>query len=286
MVIKKKVSKKLVFFSTVGILLVSLFVLVRLTSITAADISESLASIRKKIRQTFERTKIQSDKTIEELKAKQDLEQLLKKLQVKTTDEAVIKIDQLSQECPAVKEVIELVTPPASQAQLQQLLQELQAVSVEEALKKIQSFNAFLKDLGVVSTEEAMNQIFKKTTTVLASIYQTIANALNAKKLQTQLLTKDPESLLNEKQLKELNQTIYDQIIELKKRYFEATQIIESYANPLISSLNDIIKAKQQGASCDDIMNLIPDSIPAKPSLEGMSREDLLKAINELSVED
>lgn len=77
-------KKKLIFISTVSVLFVSLFILVRLNSITAADFTGNLANLRKKVQEAFDRTRIQTVRTVEEFKAQQSLALLLKKLQVKT----------------------------------------------------------------------------------------------------------------------------------------------------------------------------------------------------------
>ena len=85
------------------------------------------------------------------------------------------------------------------------------------------------------------------------------------------------------------NQLMYDEIFELKKRYYEVLQLLE-YANPFVQNLNQLISAKRvfkekkDQKSLQELFGLIPKEITAPPKLEDISRETLIEEVSKIKV--
>ncbi len=190
------------------------------------------------------------------------------------------------------------ISPPTSleQTHMQEIVKALDIQTSEEALRKI---NDLLEELEsdtideAIETAKQMDKLIGMTvlysTNALQGVYRTIANVLNSRKIEqilAQVPKDEPEQLIQAKILRDLNQLTYDQIFELKKRYFEAIKIIKEFSEPLIKRLQEIMSARDRGASQETILSLIPPSLPSVPRLEDMPENELMEQIKKLSVEE
>lgn len=152
---------------------------------------------------------------------------------------------------------------------------------------KLFEFRTPEENAQIAETQVAL-QLLGTSAKALQGAYKTVANVLNSRTINQRLaqVPEDkPEQLIKPEIIRELNQLTYDKIFELKKRYFEATKMLKEYADPLIKRLQEIMTARNQGASAETILSLIPPELPRVPRLEDIPERQLIEAIKQLTVE-
>lgn len=169
---------------------------------------------------------------------------------------------------------------------MQHIFQVFQVRNEKELIDKAELLQEIQKTFQINSPSEAIDvfttiedKIHKQTE----AIYQTIANALNSTTLQT-MIDQNKDAIADPKTIKELNQTIYDAIFELKRQLFESNMVVNSYAQPLIQQLDAIIKAVQRKAPYEELISLIPGHLPEKPNLDSIPRDELISAIKNIKI--
>lgn len=158
-----------------------------------------------------------------------------------------------------------LITPPDLNL-LPQLLEILGARTAQEALANL----------------NALEQRVQTVKNKLKVTYISLANTLNSPEIKKQLENiKD----ITDADKKKFAQSLVDAIFDLKKQLFEAQMLLKKHANPLIAKVIELQKAKASKQTPEAIMALIPTEIPAPPSIESMSKQQLLDALKALKLE-
>jgi hypothetical protein len=153
---------------------------------------------------------------------------------------------------------------------LSELLELLEAKDIQQAQEHL---NLLMKKI------QEGNNTFDKSILIT---YQGIAGVLNSSVVKKELAQ---ITSFNQVAIKRVNDLLVNAIFELKKQLFEAQMLIKKHANPLIQKVIELQKAKAAGKTAQEIIALIPTEIPAAPSIEQLTREQVMQAVSAIKLE-
>ena len=163
-----------------------------------------------------------------------------------------------------------IAVTPKDTNRIPELLELLDAENLAQALTNLNA------------AEKKIEQIKKNNDERLKVTLKGFANVLSSSIIAKKL---EELKVITPADIKVLTQSEVDGIYELKKQLVESQLLLKKHANPLVKQLIAIVKANNADVDPQQIIKMIPTEIPQAPSIESMSKQQLLEAIRAIKLE-